>query len=52
MKSIIKELLNWLLFIFVVVAVSWAIVTFVGQRTQERFVHGDDALRWRPAYRG
>ena len=34
MKSIIKELLNWLLFIFVVVAVSWAIVTFVGQRTQ------------------
>ncbi len=34
MKSIIKELLSWLLFIIIVVAASWAVVTFVGQRTQ------------------
>ncbi len=34
MKSIIKELLGWIVFIFIVVAASWVIVTFVGQRTQ------------------
>lgn len=34
MKGIIKELLGWLVFIFIVVAASWLVVTFVGQRTQ------------------
>lgn len=34
MKSIIRELFGWLIFIAIVVAVSYAVVTFVGQRTQ------------------
>ena len=34
MKGIIKELLGWLVFIFIVIAASWFIVTFIGQRTQ------------------
>lgn len=34
MKGIIKELLGWLVFILIVVAASWLVVTFVGQRTQ------------------
>lgn len=34
MKGIIKELLGWLVFIFIVIAASWFVVTFVGQRTQ------------------
>ena len=38
MKGIIKELLGWLVFIFIVIAASWFVVTFIGQRTQ---VSGD-----------
>lgn len=34
MKGIIKELLGWLVFIFIVIAASWFVVTFIGQRTQ------------------
>lgn len=34
MKGIIRELFGWLIFIAIVVAVSYAVVTFVGQRTQ------------------
>ena len=34
MKGILRELLGWIVFILAVAAVSWAIVTFVGQRTQ------------------
>lgn len=34
MKGIIKELLGWLVFIAAVVAASYLIVTYVGQRTQ------------------
>lgn len=34
MKSIVRELFGWIFFILIVVAASWAVVTFVGQRTQ------------------
>lgn len=34
MRGIIRELIGWLIFIFIVVAVTYLIVTFVGQRTQ------------------
>ena len=34
MKGIIKELFGWILFIVIVVAASYLVVTFVGQRTQ------------------
>lgn len=34
MKGIVKELLSWIVFIVVVVAASYLIVTFVGQRTE------------------
>lgn len=34
MKGIIKELIGWLVFIFIVVAASYLVITFVGQRTQ------------------
>lgn len=34
MKSIARELLGWIVFIMIVVAASWGVVTFVGQRTQ------------------
>ena len=34
MKGIMKELFGWILFIVIVVAVSYLVVTFVGQRTQ------------------
>ena len=34
MKGIIKELLAWLAMIAVVVAATYLVVTFVGQRTQ------------------
>lgn len=34
MKSIIRELLGWLVFIFIVIAASYLVITFVGQRTQ------------------
>ena len=34
MKGIIKELLGWLVFIFIVVAASYLVITYVGQRTE------------------
>ena len=34
MKGIIKELFGWILFIVIVVAASYLVVTFMGQRTQ------------------
>nr|WP_294493516.1 signal peptidase I [uncultured Mediterraneibacter sp.] len=34
MRGIIRELIGWLVFIFIVVAASYLVVTFVGQRTQ------------------
>lgn len=34
MKGIIRELFGWIIFIVIVVVVSYLVVTFVGQRTQ------------------
>ncbi len=34
MKGIIKELLGWIVFIFIVVAASYLVITYVGQRTE------------------
>lgn len=34
MKGIIKELLGWLIFIFIVVTASYLVITYVGQRTE------------------
>ena len=34
MKEIIKELAGWLLYIVLIVALTWIVVTFVGQRTE------------------
>ena len=34
MKEIIKELAGWLLYIVLIIAFTWCVVTFVGQRTE------------------
>lgn len=34
MKEIIKELTGWLLYIVLIIALTWIVVTFVGQRTE------------------
>ena len=34
MKEIIKELSGWLLYIVLIIAFTWTVVTFVGQRTE------------------
>lgn len=34
MKSILKELMGWIVYIIIIVARAWVIITFVGQRTQ------------------
>ena len=34
MKEIIKELAGWLLYIVLIIALTWTVVTFVGQRTE------------------
>lgn len=34
MKGIVKELFSWIIFIVIVIAASYLVVTFVGQRTQ------------------
>ena len=34
MKSILKELMGWIVYIIIIVALAWGIITFVGQRTQ------------------
>ena len=34
MKEIIKELSGWLLYIVLIIALTWTVVTFVGQRTE------------------
>ena len=34
MKEIIKELAGWLLYIVLIIALTWIVVTFVGQRTE------------------
>lgn len=36
MKEIIKELAGWLLYIVLIIALTWTVVTFVGQRTEVR----------------
>ena len=36
MKEIIKELSGWLLYIVLIIALTWTVVTFVGQRTEVR----------------
>lgn len=36
MKEIIKELAGWLLYIVLIIALTWIVVTFVGQRTEVR----------------
>ncbi len=33
-KSVLRELVGWLVYILVIVAVTWLVVTFVGQRTR------------------
>ena len=34
MKEIIKELSGWLLYIVLIIALTWTVVTFAGQRTE------------------
>ena len=58
MKGIIKELLGWLVFIFIVIAASWFVVTFIGQRTQvsgssmeTTLSHGDQLIVDKISYR-
>lgn len=34
MKEIIKELAGWLLYIVLIIALTWIVVTFVGQKTE------------------
>ncbi len=34
MKNILKELMGWIVYIIIIVALAWVIITFVGQRTQ------------------
>lgn len=34
MKNILKELMGWIVYIIIIVALAWGIITFVGQRTQ------------------
>lgn len=34
MKSILKELMGWIVYIVIIVGLAWLIITFVGQRTQ------------------
>ena len=34
MKEIIKELAGWLLYIVLIIALTWTVVTFVGKRTE------------------
>lgn len=33
MKSILKELLGWIIYILIIIGLTWLVVTFVGQRT-------------------
>mgnify|MGYP002801230546 FL=1 len=34
MKSILKELMGWIVYIIIIVGLAWVIITFVGHRTQ------------------
>lgn len=34
MKSILKELAGWIVYILIIVGLAYLIITFVGQRTQ------------------
>lgn len=34
MKSILKELVGWIIYILIIVGLAYIIITFVGQRTQ------------------
>ena len=34
MKSILKELVGWIIYILIIVGLAYLIITFVGQRTQ------------------
>ena len=33
-KGILKELLGWIVYIAVIIGLTWLIITFVGQRTR------------------
>ena len=50
-KSVLRELVGWLVYILVIVAVTWLVVTFVGQRTrvsgqsmETTLHHGDNLI--------
>ena len=48
MKEIIKELSGWLLYIVLIIALTWTVVTFVGQRTEvsgQWFFYGNYTVR-------
>ena len=49
-KGILKELLGWIVYIAVIIGLTWLIITFVGQRTRvsghsmEATLHDGDNL--------
>ena len=58
MKSILKELMGWIVYIIIIVALAWVIITFVGQRTQvsghsmeTTLSHGDQLIVDKISYR-
>lgn len=58
MKSILKELMGWIVYIIIIVALAWVIITFVGQRTQVSghsmeitLSHGDQLIVDKISYR-
>lgn len=58
MKSILKELMGWIVYIVIIVALAWVIITFVGQRTQvsghsmeTTLSHGDQLIVDKISYR-
>ena len=45
--SVAYELFGWLVYIAIIVGLTWLIITFVGQRTQREWsFYGDDAAGW------
>lgn len=57
-KSIIRELLEWILYIIVIIGVSYLIITYVGQRTrvdgqsmETTLSHGDNLIIDKISYR-
>ena len=49
-KGIVKELLGWIVYIAIIIGLTWLIITFVGQRTRvsghsmEATLHDGDNL--------